>query len=116
MERGIGWQDGWDDEFNHVQHHATEPRFRHTGSIQVIASEGLIAGRISKRLPELITTERGLPALRKATQLSEEAMELLDDKATVRGAKHFGAAMYSVAHWAKLLVCGVVLVLDVRAS
>ena len=54
-----------------------------------------------KRLPEIVTTERGLPALRKATELSEEAMELLDDEATLRGAKHFGASMYSVAHWAK---------------
>ena len=45
--------------------------------------------------------ERGLPALWKATQLSEEAIELLDDEATIRGAKHFGATMYSVLHWAK---------------
>ena len=45
--------------------------------------------------------EHGLPALQKATQLSDEAMELLDDEASLRGAKHFGAAMYSVAHWAK---------------
>ena len=28
-------------------------------------------------------------------------MELLDNKATLRGVKHFGATMYSVPHWAK---------------
>ena len=42
-----------------------------------------------------------MPVLRKATQLSEEAMEILDDEATLRGAKHFGASMCSVAHWTK---------------
>ena len=45
--------------------------------------------------------ERGLTSLQKATQLPDEAMELLDDEATLRGAKHFGATMYSVTHWAK---------------
>ena len=60
----------------------------------MITSEGSIAGRIPKRLPELLPTERGLPALQKATQLSDEVMELLDDEATIRGAKHFGATMY----------------------
>ena len=49
----------------------------------MITSEGSIAGRIPKRLPELITTERGLTALQKATELSDEAMELLDDEATL---------------------------------
>ena len=91
----------WEDEFDQVRHHATAPRFRHANGIQVITSEGSIAGRISKRLPDILTTKRGLPALRKATELSEEAMELLDDEATLRGAKHFGASMYSIAHWAK---------------
>ena len=67
----------------------------------MITSEGSIAGRISKRLPELLTMERGLPALQKATQLSDAAMELLDNEATLRGAKHFGATMYSVSHWVK---------------
>ena len=67
----------------------------------MITLEGSIAGQIPKQLPELITTERGLTALQKATELSDEAMELLDDEATIRGAKHFGATMYSVAHWAK---------------
>ena len=81
-----------EDEFDQVPHHATAPRFRHATGIQVITSEGSIAGRTSKRLPEIITTERGLPALRKAVELSEEAMELLDDEATLRGAKHFGAS------------------------
>ena len=71
------------------------------GDIQVITSEGLIAGQIPKQLPELITMERGLPALQKATQLSDKVMELLDDEATLQRAKHFGATMYSVAHWAK---------------
>ena len=55
----------------------------HASGIQVITLEGLITGRISKRLPEILTTERGLPALQKATQLSEEAMELLDDETTI---------------------------------
>ena len=67
----------------------------------MITSEGSITGRSSKRLPELLTTERGLPELQKATQLSDEAMELFDDEATLRGAKHFGATMYSVSQWAK---------------
>ena len=42
----------WDDEFNQVQNHATAPRFRHASGIQVITSEGSIAGQISKQLPE----------------------------------------------------------------
>jgi hypothetical protein len=67
----------------------------------VITSQGSIAGKISKRLPTILTTERGLPALRKAIGISEAAMELLDEEATLRGAKQFGASMYSVAHWAK---------------
>ena len=33
--------------------------------------------------------------------MTDEAMTLLDDEATLRGAKHFGATMYSVSHWAK---------------
>ena len=88
----------WGEEFGHVQNQATTPRFRHAGGIQVITLEG---GWIPNRLPEIITTERELPALQKATQLSDEAMELLDDKATLQGAKHFGVTMYSVSHWAK---------------
>ena len=62
----------------------------------MITSEGSIAGRIPKRLPEILMTERGLPALQKATQLSDKAMELLDDESTLRGVKHFGASMYSI--------------------
>ena len=73
----------WEDEFSQVQNQANTPRFWHTGGIQVIISEGLIAVQILKRLPELITTERGLLALQKATQLSDEAMELLNDEATL---------------------------------
>ena len=67
----------------------------------MITLEEALAGRILKILPELLMTERGLPALQRATQLSDEAMELLDDEAALRGAKHFGATMYSVSHWAK---------------
>ena len=33
--------------------------------------------------------------------MTDEAMELLDDEATARGAKYFGTTMYVVAHWAK---------------
>ncbi len=91
----------WGEEFSHVQNQANAPLFRHNGGIQVITSAGSIAGRIPKRLPELLTMERGLPALQKATQLTVKAMELLDNEATLRGAKHFGATMYSVSHWAK---------------
>ena len=40
-----------------------------------------------------------MPALQKTTQMTGEAMDLLDDEATLRGAKHFGATMYSVSHW-----------------
>ena len=67
----------------------------------MITSEGSIAERIPKRLPELLTTERGLLALQKAIQLSDKAMELLDGEATLGGAKHFRTTMYSVSHWAK---------------
>ena len=81
---------------SHVQNQANAIHFRHTGDIQVITSTGSIAGRISKRLPELLTMERGMPALQKATQMTDEAMKLLDDEATLHGAKHFGATMYSV--------------------
>ena len=91
----------WEEAFSQVQNKAKALRFWHAGGIQVITSEGSIAGRILKRLPRLLTTERGLPALQKATQLSDKAMELLDDEATLRGANHFGATMYSVLHWAK---------------
>ena len=35
-----------------------------------------------------------MPALQKATQMTDEAMNLLDDEATLQGAKHFGATMY----------------------
>ena len=43
----------WEEEYSRVWNKATAPRFRHAGSIQVITSEGLIAGRILKRLPEI---------------------------------------------------------------
>ena len=33
--------------------------------------------------------------------MADEAMTLLDDEATLLGAKNFGATMYSVSHWAK---------------
>ena len=33
--------------------------------------------------------------------MSDEEMELLDAKATLRGGKHFRATMYSVSYWAK---------------
>ena len=56
----------------------------------MITSTGSITGQISKRLPELLTTDRGMPALQKATQMEDKAMKLLDDKDTIRGAKHFG--------------------------
>ena len=42
-----------------------------------------------------------MPALQKANQMTDEAMTFLDDEATLRGAKHFGATMYLVLHWAK---------------
>ena len=42
-----------------------------------------------------------MPALQKATQMTGEAMNLLDREATLRGAKHFGVTMYSVSNWAK---------------
>ena len=91
----------WGEDFSHVQNQANTPRFRHAGGIQVITSKRSIVGRISKRLPELLTMERGLPALQKATHMTDEAMELLDDEATLQGAKHFGVTIYSVSHWAK---------------
>ena len=90
-----------EDEFSQVRNQANAPRFRHEGGIQVITAEGSIEGRISKQLPELITMEHGLPALQKATELSDKAMELLDYEAALQGAKLFGATMYSVSHWAK---------------
>ena len=49
----------------------------------MITPKGLIAGLIPKRLPELLTTEQGLQTLQKATQMTDEAMELLYDKATL---------------------------------
>ena len=91
----------WGGEFSHVQNQANTIRFWHAGDIQVMTSTGSIAGRISKRLPELLTTERGIPTLQKATQMTDKAMKILDDEATLQGAKHFGATMYSVSHWAK---------------
>ena len=42
-----------------------------------------------------------MSALQKATQMTDKAMKLLDDEATLRGAKHFGGTVYSVSHWAK---------------
>ena len=33
--------------------------------------------------------------------MTDEAMELIDDEATLQGAKHFGATIYSVSHWVK---------------
>ena len=42
-----------------------------------------------------------MPALQKATQMTDKAMNLLDDEATIQGATHFGATMYLVLHWAK---------------
>ena len=45
-----------ENEFNQVRNYATAPRFRQAGGIQVITPEGSIAGRIPKRLLELITT------------------------------------------------------------
>ena len=84
----------WGEEFSHIQNQANAIGFRYAGDIQVIISTGSIAGWISKRLPELIMTERGMPALQKATHMTEEAMTLLDNEATLRGAKHSGATMY----------------------
>ena len=91
----------WGEEFSHVQNQTNAIRFRHAGDIQVIKSMGSIAGRILKRLPEIITTERGIPALQKSTQMTDEATTLLDDEATLCGARHFGATMYLVLHWVK---------------
>ena len=91
----------WGEECSHVQNQTNAIRFWHAGNIQVITSTGSIAGRILKRLPEIITAERGMTALQKATQMTDEAITLLDDEATLRGAKHFRATMYSVLHWAK---------------
>ena len=53
----------------------------------MVTSEGSIAGQIPKGLPELLMTEHGLLALQKATQLSDKAIELLDNKAKLREAK-----------------------------
>ena len=74
-----------------MQNETNAIRFRHEGDIQVITSTGSIAERISKRLPEIIMTERGMTALQKANQMTDEAMILLDDEAT----------MFLVSHWAK---------------
>ena len=68
----------WEEEFSHVQNEANVPRFKHANAIQVLTSDGSIAGQISKWLPEMITMERGLLAMQKATQLTDEVMELLD--------------------------------------
>ena len=79
----VGRQAGraWSEEHNHITNQSNAPRFRHAGSIQVIASNGSIVGRISKRLPEILTTERGMPALQKTTQITDEATRLIDDEA-----------------------------------
>ena len=69
----------WGDKFRHVQNQANAIRYWHTGDIQVITSTGSIAGQISKRLSEILTTERGMPALQKATQMTDKAMKLLND-------------------------------------
>ena len=53
----------WEEAFSQVQNQANAPRFRHAGGIQVITSEGSIAGQIPKQLPELLMTERKFPAL-----------------------------------------------------
>ena len=53
----------WEEAFSQVQNQANAQRFRLAGVIQVITSEGSIAGQIPKRLPELLTMEHGLPAL-----------------------------------------------------
>ena len=45
--------------------------------------------------------ERGMPALQKATQMTDESMKLLNDEATLQGAKQFRATMYLVSHWTK---------------
>ena len=90
----------WGEEFSHVQNQANAIRFRNAGDIQVITSTGSIAGRISKKFLELLTKERGMSALQKTTQMTDKAMKLLDDKATLQGAKHFGVRMYMVSHWA----------------
>ena len=71
------------EEFSHIQNQENAIRFRHPGNIQVITSTGSIAGQILKRFPGLLTTERGTPALQKATQMTDEAMNLLDDEATL---------------------------------
>ena len=91
----------WGEEFSNVQNQANVIRFRHAGDIQVITSTESIAGRISKRLLGLLTTERGMTVLQKATQMTDKAMKLLDNEATLQGAKHFGVTMYSVSHWVK---------------
>ena len=80
----------WSKEHNHITNQANATRFRHAGSIQVIPSNGSIAGRILKRLPEILTMERGMPALQKTTQMTDEAMRLIDDETTIQGVKMFG--------------------------
>ena len=42
-----------------------------------------------------------MSVLQKTTQMTYEAMRLIDDEATIQEAKHFGVTMYSIAHWAK---------------
>ena len=73
----------WGDEFSYAQNQANAIQCWYTGDIQVITSTGSIAGWISRRLPELITTKRGMPALQKATEMTDKAMNLLDDKVTL---------------------------------
>ena len=85
------------EEYSNVQNQANAIHFRLACTIQVITSTGSTAGWISKRLQKLLMMERGMSALQKATQMTDEAMKLLDDNATLQGAKHFRATIRGVA-------------------
>ena len=91
----------WSEEHNHKTNQANATHFRHADSFQVITSNGSITGRVPKRLSEILMMERGMPALQKTTQMTDEAMRLIDLEATIQGEKKIGATMYSIAHWAK---------------
>ena len=74
----------WSEEHNHKTNQANATHFRHADSFQVITSNGSITGRVPKRLSEILMMERGMPALQKTTQMTDEAMRLIDDEATIQ--------------------------------
>ena len=79
------------------------PRPRNGGISQGLPwCGGSRATRTSRSIPEMgLCFRHMMPALQKATQMTDKAIKFLDDEATLGGAKHFGVTMYSVSHWAK---------------